>query len=100
MVNQVAFQVIGADLTITHGGRVLVNYNSTWMEPVIALQRCMQSMTLLTNAVNVLRDRCVAGLTPIRIGAGEHLQASAAVRDGADTADWIRAGGRPCQGGS
>jgi aspartate ammonia-lyase len=77
VVNQVAFQVIGADLTITlaaEAGQLQLNV----MEPVIAYN-ILQSITLLTNAVHVLRDKCVSGITANPDRCREHLEASTAV---------------------
>lgn len=57
VVNQVAYQVIGNDLTVTfaaEAGQLQLNA----MEPVI-LFNVMQSMRILTQAIKVLTDRCV-----------------------------------------
>ena len=77
VVNQVAFQVIGADLTVTlaaEAGQLQLNV----MEPVIAYN-ILQSIKLLTNAVNVLREKCVAGITANAGRCRAHLEASTAV---------------------
>ncbi len=77
VVNQVAFQVIGADLAVTlaaEAGQLQLNV----MEPVIAYN-LLNSITLLTNATNVLREKCVAGLTANRERCRQHLEASTAV---------------------
>ncbi len=61
VVNQVAYQVIGNDLTITMGaeaGQLQLNV----MEPVIAFN-ILQSMRMLTRAMNVLSERCISGIT-------------------------------------
>ncbi|MDL1948557.1 aspartate ammonia-lyase, partial [Acidobacteria bacterium ACD] len=61
VVNQVAFQVIGNDLTITmaaEAGQLQLNV----MEPILAFN-LFQSMDVLTAAVTVLTDRCVKGIT-------------------------------------
>ncbi|MCP3380296.1 lyase family protein [Bradyrhizobium sp. CCGUVB4N] len=61
VVNQVAFQVIGADLTITlvaEAGQLQLNV----MEPVIAYS-VLQSIFLLTIAARTLREKCIAGVT-------------------------------------
>ena len=61
VVNQVAFQVIGNDLTITmaaEAGQLELNV----MEPVLAFN-LFQSLQVLTAAVNTLTTRCVAGIT-------------------------------------
>jgi len=60
VVNQVCFQVIGNDMTITiaaEAGQLELNA----FEPVIGFN-ILQSMKLLTNAFNVLRERCVVGI--------------------------------------
>ncbi len=64
VVNQVAFQVIGNDLTITmaaEAGQLQLNV----MEPVIAYN-VFQSLEILTAAVGVLSDRCIRGITANR----------------------------------
>jgi aspartate ammonia-lyase len=61
VVNQVAFQVIGNDLTITmaaEAGQLQLNV----MEPVIAFN-LFQSLQMLTAAVNTLTARCIRGIT-------------------------------------
>jgi len=61
VVNQVAFQVIGNDLTITmaaEAGQLQLNV----MEPVIAFN-LFQSLQMLTAAVETLTSRCIRGLT-------------------------------------
>nr|WP_305884235.1 aspartate ammonia-lyase [Microbulbifer okhotskensis] len=61
VVNQVAYQVIGNDLTITlaaESGQLQLNV----MEPVIAFN-LLQSMRLMTQAMNTLAQRCVNGIT-------------------------------------
>jgi len=60
VVNQVAYQVIGNDLTVTlaaEAGQLQLNA----MEPVIILN-VLQSMRMLTRAIKVLADRCVTGI--------------------------------------
>jgi aspartate ammonia-lyase len=61
VVNQVCFKVIGNDMTITmaaEAGQLQLNA----MEPVIA--QCMfESMSLLTNAITTLSEKCIRGLT-------------------------------------
>lgn len=77
VVNQVAFQVIGADLTITlaaEAGQLQLNV----MEPVIAYSM-LQCISLLTNAARVLREKCIAGITANVERCLEHLEASTAV---------------------
>jgi aspartate ammonia-lyase len=61
VVNQVAFQVIGNDLTITMAagaGQLQLNV----MEPIIAFN-VFQSLDMLTSAIHTLTQRCVAGIT-------------------------------------
>jgi aspartate ammonia-lyase len=61
VVNQAAFYVIGADLTVTmaaEAGQLQLNV----MEPVIAFS-LFTSINYLTNAVTTLRTRCVEGIT-------------------------------------
>jgi len=77
VVNQVAFQIIGYDLTITlaaEAGQLQLNV----MEPVIAYN-ILHSLELVTNAIEVLRTKCVAGITPNVQVCLRHLEASAAV---------------------
>ncbi|WP_444937485.1 aspartate ammonia-lyase [Microbulbifer sp. JMSA002] len=61
VVNQVAYQVIGNDLTITlaaESGQLQLNV----MEPVIAFN-LLQSMRLMTQAMHTLAQRCVNGIS-------------------------------------
>lgn len=60
VVNQVAFQVIGNDLTVTmaaEAGQLQLNA----FEPVIVLN-VLQSMRILMHAMDVLAERCVKGI--------------------------------------
>lgn len=60
MMNQVGFQVIGNDLTVTlaaSAGQLQLNA----MEPVIVLN-ILQSMRLLANGMDTLRTRCIDGI--------------------------------------
>jgi aspartate ammonia-lyase len=61
VVNQVCFRVIGNDVTISfaaEAGELQLNV----MEPIIAF--CLfQSISMLTNACNTLRERCIDGIT-------------------------------------
>lgn len=60
VVNQVAYQVIGNDLTVTfaaEAGQLQINA----MEPVI-LFNVLQSLRILTRAITVLTERCVEGI--------------------------------------
>jgi aspartate ammonia-lyase len=61
VVDQVCFDVIGADLTVTiaaEAGQLQLNV----FEPVIAF-RLLAGISSLTNACLVLRERCVDGIT-------------------------------------
>jgi aspartate ammonia-lyase len=61
MTNMVCFQVMGNDLTVTlaaQAGQLELNV----MMPVIAFNLLM-SLTILTNDLTVLRERCVEGIT-------------------------------------
>lgn len=61
VVNQVAYQVIGNDLTVTmaaEAGQLQLNV----MEPVIVFN-VLRSMKFLSNALNALSTQCVSGIT-------------------------------------
>jgi aspartate ammonia-lyase len=61
VVNQIAFQVIGNDLTITmaaEAGQLQLNV----MEPIIVFN-IFQSIEMLTTGINVLVKRCINGIT-------------------------------------
>ena len=61
VVNQTAFYVIGADLTVTmaaEAGQLQLNV----MEPVISFA-LFTSISYLTNACDTLREKCVVGIT-------------------------------------
>ena len=61
VVNQVCFDVIGGDITVTlaaGAGQLQLNV----FEPVIAY-RLLAGLTQLRNACTVLRERCVDGIT-------------------------------------
>ena len=61
VVNQVCFDVIGGDVTVTmaaEAGQLQLNV----FEPVIAY-RLLQSVDTLRNACVVLRERCITGIT-------------------------------------
>jgi aspartate ammonia-lyase len=61
VVNQVCFDVIGGDVTVTlaaEAGQLQLNV----FEPVIAY-RLLSSIATLRNACRVLRERCVEGIT-------------------------------------
>ena len=60
VVNQVAYQVVGNDMTVTmaaEAGQLQLNA----MEPVIIF-KVLESMRMLTRAMQVLTDRCVSGI--------------------------------------
>jgi len=62
VVNQVCFDVIGGDVTVTvaaEAGQLQLNV----FEPVIAY-RLLSALAEMRNACQVLRERCVAGITP------------------------------------
>lgn len=61
VVNQIAFKVIGNDLTITfaaEAGQLQLNV----MEPVIAVS-LNESVSLLINAIKTLDEKCIQGIT-------------------------------------
>lgn len=61
VVNQIAFKVIGNDLTVTlaaEAGQLELNV----MEPVI-VQSIFESMEMLKNGMTVLRYKCIDGIT-------------------------------------
>ena len=61
VVNQIAYKVIGNDLTVTLGaeaGQLQLNV----MEPVIA-QSIFESIEMLKNGMFTLKHRCVDGIT-------------------------------------
>ena len=61
LVNQVAFRVIGNDLTVTmaaEAGQLELNV----MEPII-IHCLFESIEMLANAMNTLREKCVTGIT-------------------------------------
>lgn len=75
VVNQVAFQIIGNDLTTTlaaEAGQLQLNV----VESVIA-HNILPSLEFLTNAIEVLRAKCFRGITPNVYQ--RHLEASTAV---------------------
>jgi aspartate ammonia-lyase len=62
VVNQVCFDIIGGDVTVTfaaEAGQLQLNV----FEPIIAY-RLLRGMIMLSRACNVLRTRCVEGITP------------------------------------
>ncbi len=74
VVNQIAYQVIGADLTITmasENGQLELNV----MEPVIAYN-LFQSLELLGRACTVLNEKCIAGISANRQRCREMVESS------------------------
>ena len=74
VVNQVAYQVIGNDLTVTmaaEAGQMQLNA----MEPVVAFN-ILESMRILTNAISVLSARCVKGIVADEKRCAELLENS------------------------
>jgi len=85
VVNQIAFVVIGNDVTVTfaaEGGQLQLNA----FEPVIA-RSLFQSLTYLASGCRTLRERCVVGITANR----EHMRAQVESSAGVATAlnPWI-----------
>ena len=77
MVNQVCFQVIGNDLTVTtsaEAGQLELNV----MMPVIA-HNLLGSMMIITNASRVLAERCVEGIEADQAQCEYWLQRSPAL---------------------
>ncbi|MFS8146201.1 class II fumarate hydratase [Rhizobium sp. R635] len=77
VVNQVAFQVIGADLVVTlaaEAGQLQLNA----FEPVIVFN-LLQSMTLMTNALHTLDEKCVRGIIANEERCRENLEAGTAL---------------------
>jgi len=61
VVNQIAFQVIGDDLSVTlaaEAGQLQLNA----MEPLIAY-KILNSIRTLTSGIDILRSRCIDGIT-------------------------------------
>ena len=62
VVNQVCFDIIGGDVTVTmaaESGQLQLNV----FEPIIAY-RLLRGMIILSRACDVLRTRCINGITP------------------------------------
>lgn len=61
VVNQIAYRVVGNDLTVTMGseaGQLELNV----MEPIIT--HCLfESIDMLVNGMNTLREKCIVGIT-------------------------------------
>ncbi|WP_420002528.1 aspartate ammonia-lyase [Arenibacterium sp. LLYu02] len=60
VVNQVCYQAIGNDLTVTMAAEA-GQFQLNAMEPVI-IHKVLETMGSLTNAMTVLRSRCVEGI--------------------------------------
>jgi aspartate ammonia-lyase len=74
MVNQVAYQVIGNDLTVMmacEGGQLQLNA----FEPIM-VANLFQSIDIIKRAMRILADRCVAGITPNIESCQKHLDAT------------------------
>ncbi len=74
VINQIAYQVIGNDLTVTmaaEAGQLQLNA----MEPVIVLN-ILQSMRMLTRGMAVLREKCIIGIEADRERCQELLDHS------------------------
>lgn len=74
VVNQIAYQVIGNDLTVTlaaEAGQLQLNA----MEPVLVLN-ILQSMRMLIRGMSVLREKCVIGIEADRERCIELLEGS------------------------
>ena len=74
VVNQIAYQVIGNDLTVTlaaEAGQLQLNA----MEPVLVLN-ILQSMRMLIRGMSVLREKCVIGIEADRERCRELLEGS------------------------
>jgi aspartate ammonia-lyase len=77
VVNQVAFEVIGNDLTVTfaaEAGQLQLNA----FEPVIAFN-ILESTRIMTRAMTTLAQRCIAGITVNREVLDEYLRRSIGV---------------------
>ena len=73
-VNQTAFQVIGNDLVISlaaEGGQLQLNA----FEPVLAVN-ILRSLRYMTNAIILLRTKCVEGITAIVEGCAHYVETS------------------------
>ena len=61
VVNQVAFRVIGNDLTVTFASEA-AQLELNVMEPII-VHSMFENVDMLINAMNTLREKCVDGIT-------------------------------------
>jgi aspartate ammonia-lyase len=74
VVNQIAFKVIGNDLTVTLGaeaGQLELNV----MEPVIVFS-IFESIEMLVNGIRTLKHRCIDGITAKEARCRENVQNS------------------------
>lgn len=74
MVNQVAYQVMGNDLTVMmacEGGQLQLNA----FEPIM-VANLFQSIDIMKRAMLILADRCIAGITPNLEQCQRNLHAS------------------------
>ncbi|WP_099364632.1 aspartate ammonia-lyase [Fredinandcohnia onubensis] len=74
MINQVAFQVIGNDHTIslaTEAGQLELNV----MEPVLAFN-LLQSLSIMNNAFRAFTDYCLSGIKPNEARMKEYVERS------------------------
>jgi aspartate ammonia-lyase len=76
LVNQVAFQVIGADLVVTLASEA-AQLQLNAMEPVI-LYNILSSIDLMTGAVDALTVKCIRGMTASPDTCLRHLERSTA----------------------
>ncbi|NLW80971.1 MAG: aspartate ammonia-lyase [Desulfovibrionales bacterium] len=77
MVNQVCYQAIGNDLTVTmaaEAGQLELNV----FEPIIAFN-LFQTMDMLLRAMRILKDRCIAGITANRERCAQMVRQSAGI---------------------
>jgi aspartate ammonia-lyase len=77
MVNQVCFQAIGNDLTVTMAaehGQLELNV----FEPIIAFN-LFQTMDMLLRAMRILKDRCIVGITANRERCAQLVRMSAGI---------------------
>ncbi len=77
MVNQVCFQAIGNDLTVTmaaEAGQLELNV----FEPIIAFN-LFQTMDMLLRAMRILKDRCIVGITANRERCAQLVRQSAGI---------------------
>lgn len=77
VVNQVAFEVIGNDLTVTfaaEGGQLQLNA----FEPVICFN-ILESMRIMTHAMRTLADRCISGIEANREVLDDYIHRSIGV---------------------